>query len=143
MRKTYYGTIKKLPPHGIFVFGSNTQGRHGKGSALIAIRYFEAIYGRASGLQGRSWAIVTKDLTKRIHPSRTPEQIKQEIVKLYEFAKTSLLDFYIAYSANATNLNNYSAEDIAKMFAESGSIPLNIIFENQFNELVKKYEKIS
>ncbi len=140
MRQTYTGTINKLPAHGIFVFGSNTQGRHGKGAALIALRKFEAIYGRASGLQGRSWAIITKDLTKRIHPSRTPEQIIEEIRKLYSFAITSLLDFYVVYSANTVNLNSYTPDEMAKMFASAGRIPSNIIFEFGFNELVKKHE---
>jgi hypothetical protein len=143
MRKTYQGVINNLPPHGVFVFGSNTQGRHGKGSALIALRRFGAIYGVASGLQGSSWAIITKDLTKRVHPSRTPEQIKEEMRKLYSYAKTSLLDFYVVYTTKGVNLNSYSAEDMAKMFAESGEIPLNIIFEKEFNDIVEKYEKMS
>lgn len=139
IRKTYQGIIGNLPPHGIFVFGSNTQGRHGKGSALIAVKKFDAVYGQASGLQGRSWAIITKDLTKRIHPSRTPDQIKEEIIKMYEYATTSLLDFYIVYTAKGNNLNSYTPMEMSKMFAEAGEIPLNIIFEQEFNELIEKH----
>lgn len=45
----------------IFVFGSNLAGRHGKGAALHALRHHGAIYGQGAGLQGRSWAIPTKD----------------------------------------------------------------------------------
>jgi hypothetical protein len=34
--KTYSGMITELEPNQVFVFGSNTQGRHGKGAALMA-----------------------------------------------------------------------------------------------------------
>lgn len=62
----YKGIITELPENGIFVFGSNTQGRHGKGAALLAKNKFGAIYGQAKGLQGQSYAIITKDLTKKL-----------------------------------------------------------------------------
>jgi hypothetical protein len=45
----------------IFVFGSNLAGRHGKGAALYARKYHGAIYGQGEGIQGRSYAIPTKD----------------------------------------------------------------------------------
>ena len=44
-----------------FVFGSNLAGRHGRGSALEALRNHGAVYGRGYGPQGRSFAIPTKD----------------------------------------------------------------------------------
>lgn len=31
MRKTYTGILNELPENGIFVFGANTEGRHGLG----------------------------------------------------------------------------------------------------------------
>lgn len=46
----------------IFVFGSNTEGRHGKGAAKTALQRHGAIYGQAEGLQGNSYAIITKEL---------------------------------------------------------------------------------
>ena len=49
--KTYTGIIEKLEPNQIFVFGSNTEGRHGKGAAKIARDKFGAIYGQAEGLR--------------------------------------------------------------------------------------------
>lgn len=45
----------------IFVFGSNTAGRHGKGAALDAKTNHGAINGKGWGLQGDSFAIPTKD----------------------------------------------------------------------------------
>ena len=62
--RTYTGRVHSLKVNEYFVFGSNTQGRHGKGAALTAKRKFGAIYGQAVGSQGQSFAIVTKDLTK-------------------------------------------------------------------------------
>lgn len=135
--KTYIGPIGNTLLNGqIYVFGSNTQGRHGKGSALIAVKYFGAKYGQAEGLQGRSYAIITKDLTKKIHPSRTKEQICQQIAKLYKFAKNHYhLEFLIPYTASAVNLNNYSSQEMANMFS-SMPIPPNIIFEESFSKLL-------
>lgn len=52
----------------IFVFGSNLAGRHGKGSALEAMRNHGAIYGHGFGRQGNSFAIPTKDHQLRILP---------------------------------------------------------------------------
>lgn len=140
-RKTYKNYITKLKSNQIFVFGSNTQGRHGKGAAKIAKEKFGAIYGQAEGIQGQSYAIVTKDLTidDKKNPSRTKEQIIQQIHNLYEYAKcNSDKEFLIAYSGVGKNLNYYSNEDMACMFA-SEFIPYNIIFEEEFFKLIKQY----
>lgn len=140
-RKTYSGQITSLKDNQVFVFGSNTQGRHGKGAALVARNNFGAVYGQAEGMQGRSFAIITKDLTSRTQPSRTPEQIKEQIHKLYEYAKQNPgKEFLVAYSASGTNLNFYSNDQMAEMFA-SENIPNNIVFEEGFNKLVQKYEQ--
>jgi hypothetical protein len=138
MRRTYKGDIKELLPNEIFVFGANTEGRHGKGAALYAYQNFGAIYGRCHGMQGQSYAIITKDLTKKKQPSRTVGQIMQEIHGLYVFAKENPdKDFFIAYKGEGTNLNFYSPEEMAMMFRIE-EIPDNIIFEEKFNELIEK-----
>lgn len=135
-RKTYSGMIQNLAPNQVFVFGSNTQGKHGKGAALTAKNKFGAIYGQAEGPQGQSYAIITKDLTKNTHPSRTPEQIKEQIHNLYEYAiENPDKEFLVAYSGKGTNLNAYSNQEMADMFS-SEPIPNNIVFEQEFNELI-------
>lgn len=48
------------PEHYRFVFGSNTEGRHGKGAALTAKDFFKAERGRSFGFQGLSYAIPTR-----------------------------------------------------------------------------------
>ena len=97
--KTYIGPIISLAPNQIFVFGSNTQGRHGRGAALWAKNNAGAIYGIPAGHHGQSWAIVTKDLTKSVHPSVPKKVIVYQIRVLYGFAEDNKhLEFLIAYS---------------------------------------------
>jgi hypothetical protein len=114
----YRGKIKYLKSNQIFVFGSNNQGRHGLGSALFAKQKCGAIYGQSKGMQGRSYAIITKDLTKSIHPSIPKEYILEQIKEFYNFASNAQFDFVIAYSGTDTNLNGYSNQDMADMFSE-------------------------
>lgn len=135
---TYTGQITSLGPNEIFVFGSNTQGRHGKGAALVARQKFGAIYGQPRGRQGQSYAIVTKDLTKKYNlPSVEKEAIENEIMHLYLYAgEKPDLKFYVAYSGTGVNLNNYSNEEMAAMFRQK-SIPDNIVFEESFDRLVR------
>ena len=51
--------ITELRPNEIFVFGSNLEGMHGGGAALLAYRKFGAIWGQGVGLQGQSYGIPT------------------------------------------------------------------------------------
>ena len=50
MRKFYIGNITP-DANTIFVFGSNTEGRHGSGAAKVAREQCGAIYGQGQGLQ--------------------------------------------------------------------------------------------
>lgn len=52
----------------VFVFGSNLAGRHGKGSALQAVKHHGAIYGVGYGRQGASFGIPTKGFKLEILP---------------------------------------------------------------------------
>lgn len=139
--RTYKGLINELPDNGIFVFGSNTQGRHGAGTAKIAREKFGAIYGRASGIQGQSYAIITKDLTKEIHPSIKDTEIKFQILLMYHYAEDNPdLDFYVAYTGKGYNLNGYTPQEMADMFnsfKRTEGVPENVIFEEEFCKLFK------
>ncbi len=144
---TYKGLIGFLPANGVFVYGANAEGRHGKGSALLALQRFGAKYGTV-GFSGRSYGIVTKNLKAGFvdaqgrvferagERSVSPELIKQEIVNLYDFAllHEGLL-FYVAYTAEGSNLNGYSAQEMAGFFAQNP--PENIVFEEEFAKLVE------
>lgn len=69
----------------IFVFGSNREGRHGKGAALTARKNYGAIYGQPEGIQGQSYAIITKELRPWINSVQIDE-IKQGVDKFILFA---------------------------------------------------------
>ena len=135
--KTYKGQVsKKIVGNNILVYGSNTQGRHGKGSALLALKEFGAQYGKPKGLHGRSYGIVTKDLTKRTHPSISKEYIEEQIRNLYLFAiERPEWDFYVPYNCAGKNLNNYTSKEMAQMFSHY-EIPGNIVFEEEFSKLL-------
>lgn len=138
--KTYKGLITKrsdIPDNGIFVFGSNTEGRHGKGAALTAMWHFDALYGNPSGPQGRSYAIVTKNLRSKVQPSIPKVYIEIQIKHMYTYAtQNPHLLFYVAYSGTGKNLNAYSPRDMAEMFSYT-FIPDNIVFEEEFSKLLK------
>lgn len=53
--------ITELAPNEIFVYGSNTAGRNGKGAALTAKKLFGAKQGEGKGFTGRCYALPTLD----------------------------------------------------------------------------------
>lgn len=137
--KTYKGLIlhrSDIPENGIFVFGANTQGRHSKGAALVARTEFGAEYGNPQGPQGDSYAIITKDLHKKIHPSIPRVYIEMQIKHLYTYAEMNHgKEFYVIYGTGR-NLNAYTPQEMADMFSEY-PVPDNIVFEEDFAKLLK------
>lgn len=122
--------ITSLKPNQVFVFGSNTEGIHGAGAARIAKEQFGAIYGQAEGLQGQSYAIITKDLGKgerSIHLLDIYESIK----RLITFAKENpQLEFLV--TKIGCNLAGFKEAEIAKLW-EGLAIPDNIILPLEFD----------
>lgn len=106
--------IKELKEDEIFVFGSNRQGRHGLGSALTARNKFGAIYGQSQGLQGQSYAIITKELRKEYQPVSLQE-VKEGVDTFIQFAKDNgHLTFYVVELG--CNLAYFTVEQIAPLF---------------------------
>jgi hypothetical protein len=111
------------PAH-VFVFGSNPQGRHGKGAALHAKRYFNAKYGQASGLQGRSYGIITKDL-RRGKRSVSLSSIYKQLQVLREFAESNQqLVFFM--TKIGTGLAGFTEKEI-KSLTNQIKWPVNVI----------------
>ena len=122
----------------IFVFGSNTEGRHGKGAAKVALNQFNAQYGNPKGIQGNSYAIITKDLSKG-YRSIDKSLIKEQIKELYEYAILNPnLKFKIAYR-NTTNktLSGYTGIEMVKLFL-SFNVPDNIYFSEEWKDLINE-----
>lgn len=96
-----------------FVFGSNIAGRHGKGAALTAALNYGAIRGQGVGLQGRSYAIPTKDAALRTLPLPA---IDQYIGEFIEFAKANpTMRFYV--TPVGCGLAGYKQSDVFPLFA--------------------------
>jgi hypothetical protein len=113
----------------IFVFGSNTEGRHGGGAAKVALDHYGAIYGQARGLQGNSYAIVTKDLNigeKSIDLS----EIGKEIDQLIQFALDNQ-DKTFFVTKIGCGLGGFEIKEIAPLFANK-LIPSNIVLPKEF-----------
>jgi hypothetical protein len=70
-------------PNKVFVFGSNTAGRHGAGAARTAVRW-GARYGQGNGMAGKTYAIASLDghLQKR-----SLEDIAQDVAEFTQFAR--------------------------------------------------------
>lgn len=135
--RTYEGQIGKPQINQIFVFGSNTEGRHGKGAALCAKQKWGAIQNQPKGLQGRSYAIITKNLRTWDHPSIPKYVIMEQIDELYKIAyRNPRMDFLITYSGTGDNLNWYSNIELAEMFKRE-YIPENIVFAEEFAKLIQ------
>lgn len=115
--------IESLLPHQIIVFGSNNQGRHGKGLALLCRKKFGAIYGQAKGLQGQCYAIITKDLRigKR---SISLKEIKTQLEEFIIFA-TLNPDKEFLMTKIGTNHAGYTEQEISNIFS-SLNFPHNV-----------------
>lgn len=107
----YKGTFRRLSKDLIFVFGSNTAGRHGAGAARTARELYGAEYGRGIGLVGQSYAIPTKDNDIRPLPIA---MIAHNVAEFVKFTQTSGKKFYV--TPVGTGLAGFSHAVIAPMF---------------------------
>lgn len=96
----------------VFVFGSNYDGRHGKGAAAQA-RKWGAKNGQGSGLMGRTYGIPTKgyDLSRAL-PLR---DIRREVDAFIAFAAANP-DLTFLVTEIGCGLAGYSVDQIAPMF---------------------------
>jgi hypothetical protein len=98
--------------HGIFVFGSNLAGRHGKGAALYAYQERGAIYGQGKGLQGTSYAIPTKG---RQMERLGVAEIRYHVQEFLRFARRTP-EFTFEVTPIGCGLAGYRPRDIAPLF---------------------------
>ena len=111
--KYYSEEITELKDNEIFVFGSNLAGRHGKGAALVAKRFFGAKYGTGWGFTGKCFAIPTKGYRIEILPLET---IKRYIDTL--FKKSQELEPKLTYLVTKVGCGyaGYKDSEIAPLF---------------------------
>ncbi len=111
----------------IFVFGSNREGRHGKGAALAARLKHGAIYGQAEGLQGNSYAIITKELRADVEPV-TLDEVRAGVNGLLAFARTRP-DLIFDVVPIGCGLAYFTCDQIAPLF---NGAPDNVNLPEEF-----------
>lgn len=114
----------------IFVFGSNTTGRHGKGAALTAKLHFGAKQGQGVGLEGQSYAIPTKNGRLQTLPLSKIEQYVNDFIQFSN--QHHELKFFV--TAIGTGLAGYKHEQIAPMFANA---PANCRLPPEWIEILR------
>ena len=114
----------------IFVFGSNTQGKHKSGAAKVAVEQFGAVLGQARGLQGQSYAIVTIDYSGE--EPVTLNSINKEIDEFISFAVDNP-DLTFWMTKIGTGISGYEIGEIASLFGDR-IIPSNVILPKEFTE---------
>lgn len=110
--------IVQLKENEIFVFGSNEAGKHGKGAAKLALTW-GAIYGEPEGLQGKTYAIPTKD--KNIRFTLNISEIIIYVDRFIEFTKNHPeLTFLV--TEIGCGLAGLKPEQVAPLFIEAKDI---------------------
>jgi hypothetical protein len=99
-------SIEKLERNEIFVFGSNSEGKHTGGAARLALKW-GAIMGEGVGLQGQTYAIPTMFSTTRYIKEYVEEFIGYAIKHPeYTFLVTEI----------GCGIAGFSPKDIAPLF---------------------------
>ena len=101
--------ITELKENEIFVFGSNLEGMHGGGAALIAYKKFGAVWGQGVGLQGQSYGIPT------MHGG--VDAIKPYVDEFIEFAQ-SHHEMRFLVTRIGCGIAGFTDEEIAPLFKE-------------------------
>ena len=137
-------TKKNMPANGIFVFGSNTEGKHGLGAALTAKKEFGAEYGKAKGPQGQSYAVRTKMYQdgKLVEYNNLTEENKKQMDLMtiedlrdlrFEALKNPDKKYYVTLLG--TKLAGRTVQQMKDFFQRMDSrlgIPDNIILPKEF-----------
>lgn len=125
--------IAELKENEIFVFGSNLSGRHGAGAAKAAMQW-GAIYGQGIGMQGRTYAIPTKNAS--ITKALTLPNIGVFVMDLIAYAKFKPeLTFLV--TEIGCGLAGYTPKEIAPLFKLAVNIS-NIYLPKSFWKILKK-----
>lgn len=113
MNKYHYHKDGTVPKNGaIFVFGSNTAGRHGKGAALAAKEKFGARRGIGEGLTGNAYGIPTKNGSLEV---LSLKRIRAGVRRFREHTKRNKEETYFVTRVGC-GLADYKDSQIAPFF---------------------------
>lgn len=118
--------ITELKPGEIFVFGSNLEGAHGGGAALLAWKKWGAVWGQGAGLQGQTYGIPT------MHGG--PDAIKPYVDDFIRFAREHPeLTFLV--TEIGCGIAGFRPEEIAPLFKDAVGVA-NIHLPQRFWEVL-------
>ena len=112
-KRTTPERITELQPNEIFVFGSNLEGMHGGGAALLAYRKFGAIWGQGVGLQGQSYGIPTMQ--------GGVETIRPYVDEFIAFAKQHP-ELIFLVTRIGCGIAGFTDDEISPLFAEAHKV---------------------
>lgn len=119
--------ITELQPGEIFVFGSNLEGHHGGGAALLAWKKWGAIWGQGTGLQGQTYGIPT------MHGG--PDRIKPYVDEFISFARQHPeLTFLV--TEIGCGIAGFRPAEIAPLFRDAADVE-NIHLPQRFWEVLQ------
>lgn len=120
--------ITDLRPGEIFVFGSNLEGAHGGGAALLAYRKWGAVWGQGAGLQGQTYGIPT------MHGG--PEEIRPYVDEFISFARLHPeLKFLV--TEIGCGIAGFTPEEIAPLFKTAVGVE-NICLPRRFWDVLAR-----
>lgn len=133
--------ITSLDENEVFVFGSNLGGAHFGGAAFTAYKKFGAVWGQASGMSGKTYAIPT--VSKALECPLPIDEIKPYVEEFVEFAKNNKhLKFYV--TPVGCGIAGIPVSDMATLFFKAGAelwgnilLPLSFL-EYQLNKFKDK-----
>lgn len=121
------GTLPAVALKAHLVFGSNQQGIHGKGAALVAVIHFDAEHGKWDGPVGMSYAIPTK-LTPR--KTMSVKDIQPYVDKFLDYARKHRgTHFWV--TRIGCGLAGLSDDQVAPMFRDA---PENCSFAQEWRQ---------
>jgi hypothetical protein len=145
--------LAKLPDDGVFVFGSNTDGEHCGGAALVALKRFGAVNGQAEGPQGRSYATPTMGYWDSFSYGTT--EVLRYKIRISFDELVAACDRFVLYTSQHPELRFYvtkvgcgiagwKVDEVAQAFAVAlGSflvpLPDNIVWPREFYEILQSH----
>lgn len=127
MERITSNRITELRPGEIFVFGSNLEGHHGGGAALLAWRKWGAVWGQGAGLQGQTYGIPT------MHGG--PEAIRPYVDEFIDFARRHP-EFTFLVTEVGCGIAGFTPAQIAPLFADAVGVE-NICLPQRFWDVLK------
>lgn len=135
--------IDRLEKNEVFVFGSNREGRHGKGAAYLARERFGAAYGIGKGIVGQTYAIPTRKNVKDNGGwnivTLPLEEIRPHVNDFINFTMVHKeLDFLVT-EVGCGNAG-YKPEEMAPLFLKAIDCE-NIFLPQSFINVLSKFEE--